>query len=324
MRCEGCDRELPEGARFCATCGTPVPGLERAAELVQLASTSGLVQPIGTGNVPDIPEPAPLPAEQLTIAEPAAIPAPAPLPGEAVAEIDVSMATPTYEPSSAAARETLERYRREAAELLTEGLEEEIEERIGERLEAITPPEHTGMGRAPQGRMIDVEYEEGGPFAPPPPPPPPAEAGRPEHVAMGERSLTASMVSPGERRRVRGDLLADSIRPRTTEQVREDSEATGGKCCAYGCVTLAILVALFILGLLMLQQADERRPPPSARAPAAVERVIAQAVDASAAASQGHRGMMPDARERQHAYSPSPTDGRMPDHVLHELRQGDA
>ena len=60
MRCEGCDRELPEGARFCATCGTPVPGLERAAELVQLASTSGLVQPIGTGNVPDIPEPAPL------------------------------------------------------------------------------------------------------------------------------------------------------------------------------------------------------------------------------------------------------------------------
>jgi len=33
MRCEACDRSLPEGAQFCAHCGTPVAGRGRA-ELV--------------------------------------------------------------------------------------------------------------------------------------------------------------------------------------------------------------------------------------------------------------------------------------------------
>ncbi len=320
MRCEGCDRELPEGAKFCATCGTPVPGLERAAELVQMARTSGLAQPMVTANVPAIPEPAPLPAEQLSIAKPAAIPEPAPLPGEALPDLGTpAMPAPgmTWQPSSSEARETLERYQREAAELLSEDIEEESEERFDQAdLEA-----YAAMATARHGQVGDLQYGETTPLPPPPLPP---EEERVEHVAIGERSLTAPMVRPRERRRVRGDLLADSIRPRTAEEVREDGEPTGGKCCAYGCVTLAILLALFMLGMLWLQQAEERTPPPSARAPAAVERVIAQAVDASAAASEVHRGMMPDARERQHAYSPSPTDGRTSDHVLHELRQGDA
>ena len=302
MRCEGCDRELPAGAKFCATCGTPVPGLERAAELVAMARTSGLAQPTGMANLPDIPEPAPLPGEALPDLGTPAMPA----------------QTMDWVPSSSEARETLERYRREAAQLLAGSLEEEIEE----QLERAVMPEHVGMGGAPQGRMIDTRHEEAGRLAPPPPPPPEREA--PEHVAMGERSLTAPMVQPSPRAPVRGDLLADSLRPRSAEQISEDSEATGGKCCAYGCITLAILLALFMLGMLWLKNAEEDRPPPSAHAPVAIEHTIAQAADVPAAAPRGHRGMMPDAQERQHAHSPSPADGRMSDHVLHQLRQADA
>ena len=282
MRCEGCDRELPESARFCATCGAPVP--ERAAALVQAARMEGLTTPSVRADVPEVPDPAPLPAEQSSIAEPAGIPEPAALPGETVTETVMPAPGRAYEPSSVAARETLKRYRREAAQLLSEDLEEQVEERISERLEEIAPPEHRGMGGAPQGRMIDVEYQEGGPFAPPPPPPPPEE-GRPAHVAMGERSLTASMVRPRERRRVSGDRLADSLRPRTAEQVRADAEPTGARCCAYGCITLAIVVALFMLVMLWLQSVEDRRPPPSARAPMAAERMIAQAGAAPAGAA---------------------------------------
>ncbi len=320
MRCGSCGRDLPEGAQFCAYCGTRVPGLQPAAELVKLASTSGPARTSLTADVPDLPQPAEVAPEAPEIAEPPEVPEPASLPGESRSDLSMlPMPTPVV-PSSAQVREMVERRRREAAELLTEGVEREITQRV----QVPSSPESATPDGLPKGEMTGEEYADG--HAIPPPPSPPASLeGRPEHVAMGQRSLTASMVGPRQRRPVRGHLPADSLQARSAEEAAGADEPTGARCCTYGCITLAIVLALSILGMLWLVSAThEPKPPPAARAPTTIERMIAQVEGTAMTAHEGPRGMTLYAQQRPHTHSPSRADGRMSDDVLHELRQADA
>ncbi|MGC9319562.1 MAG: zinc ribbon domain-containing protein [Armatimonadota bacterium] len=166
MRCTSCGRELAEGAAFCRYCGARAPLPKRLEELMEAARTEGMV---GTGDVPEAPEPA----------EPASsvpeIPAPAELP-EAT-----GMETPG---TGAIARARTRMKEADAARL---------REMTGQAAEAAIPEideDLAALGRS-YGVSVDVEVDTR-----PPPPPPPEETPWEERVweATERRSRAYGMT----------------------------------------------------------------------------------------------------------------------------------
>ncbi len=293
MRCESCGRSLPDDARFCANCGASVRGRSRADELVEPARTGGLVGSGDAAGVPEIPERAELPPPKGELgADVPDIPEPAPLPGGEGAAPTPAEALGVVRPP---APDDLARVRREAAATIVEGIDS-----------ALAGPPTVAV--RPAGREAETGRPQLLPPPPPAPPPPPPEE-RARHEGMG------ALVLEAERR-------ARAERPESPQE--EQVEIEGSRCCAVGCIALAVTILVLLLIGLLVQRAEEG-PPPSARATPAIERQVgwgpATPHDVTAGTHPDLRGLprIEDVEER--TTSPRHSDGRMGRDVLHQLRK---
>lgn len=213
MRCIECGRTLPEDAQFCAHCGARIGALTRARELVRLARTAGLAgTSSGTGEVPPIPDPAPIPLESPSIPDPAL------LPDEEQAAADLAALTAAHETQlSPRAQEALEEKRREAAAALAGAAAAEHRERM------------------PEQRELADSARAWVPTPAPPPPPPPPEPG----IAELEHVSIADLVQAREQ----------EAQVEAAEEER--AEISGSRCCLLGCLALGVIFfVLALIGFL--------------------------------------------------------------------------
>lgn len=232
MRCEGCGRDLPEGAAFCPECGERTPTLS-AGEMVSFAHTGGLVRGRQATEVPEAPEVPEMPGGVPEIPEPAPLPD-APeraVPGDEASGVEG--ADYAY-----LDRARLREEKRRAAQALVESAQIELREELEEL--------------AQKEALIEAAaYEADDAYRtdePPPPPPPSAEERMWAETRERARlhGLTPPIEAQEERGETRGRSVFDAVRP------TGGSEPTGQNCCAYGCVTLFVLtIAALIVGTII-------------------------------------------------------------------------
>ncbi|MGM0494734.1 MAG: zinc-ribbon domain-containing protein [Armatimonadota bacterium] len=225
MRCENCGTNLPEDAVFCPECGGR--GRSRSAkEMIDLSHTTGLVRGREAGEVPSVPDPSEPPDAVPDI------PQPSPLPDAPDTAIPTGRAAATDATAlSGVDRARLREEARRAAQALAETAQDKLSEELAEIAEKEKLIEERGY-----------EVEEVYPSEAPPPPPTSTEERMWEDTQ--ERARLHGVGMPwGEETEAGRDEGAERI----GEKIEAAAEEDGGKCCAWGCVTLFVLIFLFFI-----------------------------------------------------------------------------
>ncbi|MFP4249989.1 MAG: zinc-ribbon domain-containing protein [Armatimonadota bacterium] len=235
MRCESCGTDLPEDAAFCPECGERNRALS-AGEMIDLTHTSGLVRGREAGEVPSVPEPAGAPEGTPEI------PDAAPLPDASGGAIPTGQAAATDATAlSGVDRARLREEARRAAQALAETAQDTLREELAEIAEKETLIEQLGQ-----------EVEEVSPSEEPPPP----SAEERMWDDTQERARLHGVGMPWGEETVSGGGEGDGADERIGEKIEAAAEEDGGKCCAWGCATLSVLLFLFFILSFILNVAQ--------------------------------------------------------------------
>ncbi len=230
MRCENCGTNLPEDAAFCAECGERQP-THSAAEMVDIAHTSGLVRGRAAGEVPD---PAGAPDLPDSVPE---IPKAAPLPAARGGGDDGGESALEAAVLSSVDRARIREEARRAAQALVESAQIELQEELAEAAED-------------RWLAADLDYELEQIYPTDEPPPPPSAEERMWAETRERARLHGTEVPFGEEE----DTTPESQKGDRSlgETLESDAEDGGGQCCGYGCLALfVVLFLLFLLGYIL-------------------------------------------------------------------------